>query len=211
MGKAEFLRDLDATKEQYSFLEYEYTDNGQFPHKVTIDFDVTDGDGTQWGTFSASIYFHYTYPKGFALVKDGSKEFPWEIDWHIDEKSGFCCVCGPIEREEKAISGISVTSFVKDYVIPFYANQVYKREFGQYKNGEYAHNDEGIWQALEDEFETTNRKQIAQYLKLSGIKRGRNEVCFCESGKKYKKCHLNRIGYIKAVAKQLSNNADLKL
>lgn len=87
--------------------------------------------------------------------------------------------------------------------MPFYANQIHKKEFGHYKNGEYGHYEEGIWEALEEEFATSNREDILLILGRMNSKRGRNEVCFCGSGKKFKKCHINRIVYIEAVAKQI--------
>ena len=74
---------------------------------------------------------------------------------------------------------------------------------GGYKNGEYAHNEEGVWEALEEEFKSKDRIKIRRFLSEMRIKRGRNDICFCGSGKKYKKCHLPRIKIIKDVSKRL--------
>ncbi|GLU43274.1 SEC-C domain-containing protein [Allomuricauda sp. NBRC 101325] len=202
----QFIRDLDEAKRLFPSLEYHHLPNKRFVHKVTGTFDIIDGEENHWGAFSASLYFTDSYPKGFALLKDNSRAFPWDLNWHIDEKTGLCCVCGPIEREERAAKGISILGFIEGYVIPFYANQIYKKEFGFYKNGEYAHFIEGIWEALEEEFGTSDRKQIKLMLNQMRSKRGRNEDCFCGSGIKFKKCHMNRIPYIEAAAKQISLN-----
>lgn len=202
----QFIKDLEEAQRLYPSLEYDYLPHKRFSHKVTGTFDIIDGEEYHWGAFSASLYFTDYYPKGFALLKDNSKAFPWDLNWHIDEKTGLCCVCGPIEREEKAAQPISILSFIEAYVIPFYANQIHKREFGSYKNGEYAHFREGIWEALEEELCTSDRKKIMLLLTKMRCKRGRNEVCFCGSGNKFKKCHMNRIPFIEAAAREILNN-----
>ena len=204
MIEDQFIKDLEEAQRLFPSLEYDYLPNKRYAHKLTGTFDIIDGEENHWGAFSASLYFADYYPKGFALLQDNSKAFPWDLNWHIDEKTGLCCVCGPIEREERAAKAISILGFIEAYVIPFYANQIHKNEFGFYKNGEYAHFKEGIWEALEEEFGTSDRKKITLLLIQMRSKRGRNEICFCGSGIKFKKCHMNRIPYIDAAAKQIS-------
>lgn len=43
--------------------------------------------------------------------------------------------------------------------------------------------EEGLWYYLDGELKPTETAQAAQQ------KLGRNDICFCGSGKKYKKCH----------------------
>ncbi len=191
MGRKEFLKDLDMAREVYPFLEYEYIEDKVYPYKITDDFEITDDEGNHWGTFRASVYFHHTYPKGFAVLVDESKSFPWKIDWHTSD-NGECCVCSPLENIKMTTKPITILSFIENYVLRFYANQIYRREYGQYKNGEYSHNAEGVWEVFEEEFHTTNRKEIFRLIHQMNIKRGRNELCFCGSGKKYKNCHIYR-------------------
>ncbi len=204
MGQEEFIKDLELAKGIYPFIDYEYREGKEYPYKITDDFEILDDEGNHWDTFRASIYFHHRYPKEFPLLQDKSKAFPWKVDWHISPRDGDCCVCGAIEQEEHARSGISILKYIDQYVIPFYANQVYKMEFGHYKNGEYAHNEEGVWETLEEEFGTKDRVKIKRFLKKMEIKRGRNDICFCGSGIKYKKCHLLRINIIENVVKRVS-------
>lgn len=192
MGQKDFLKDLKLTKRDYPFMEVEPTEYRDYPFKIADDFEVTDHEGNHWGTFRASVYFPRTYPKGFPVMVDLSKTFPWEVDWHMSPHDGQCCVCGVIEKEEVGRKGITLLEFIQKYVLRFYANQVYRTKYGQYKNGEYAHDGEGVWEALEEEFNTTDRVKIRRLLVEIRTKRGRNEVCFCGSGKKYKKCHLGR-------------------
>ena len=199
----EFLKDLSEAKEKYPFLDYNFRKGKEYPHKITENFEISDNEGNHWGAFLASVYFHHKYPKGFPLLQDQSKAFPCVVDWHISPRDRSCCVCGVIEQEEGAKSGISILKFIDKYVIPFYANQLYRKHFGQYKNGQYSHDEEGIWEALEDEFKTKDRKEIKILLKEMRKKRGRNDVCFCGSGIKFKKCHLSRKNSIEKVIKIL--------
>lgn len=203
MGETEFIKDLVIAQKLFPFIEYEFREGKVYPHKISDDFEVSDDEGNHWGTFHASIHFPDTYPKGTPIMQDLSQSFPWEDDWHISPKTGECCVCGPIEKEEKSINGITIEGFIKNYVIPFYANQIYRKEYGHYKNGEYSHYAEGIWEDLEEEFQTKDRTLIVNYIEQIKFKRGRNAECFCGSGRKYKKCHLNRIRYIEALSKKL--------
>lgn len=203
MVQDQFINDFNKAKEEIPFLSYKYDENLKYCHIVKGDFEIIDHEENHWGTFSASLYFPFTYPKGFALLKDESKVFPWCLDWHIDKDSGLCCVCGPIENAEQSAAGITVNGFINDYVIPFYANQIFKREFGYYKNGEYGHFEDGIWEALEEEFNVSEKKEIVRMLNQMKTKRGRNQICFCGSGKKFKRCHLNRIKILSKVAQSI--------
>ncbi len=204
MEKKQFTRDLKMVQNEFPFMEYEYSKGKIYPYKITDDFEISDNEGNHWGTFRASVYFHHSYPKEFPVLLDESKIFPWENDWHISPNTGECCVCSIIEKEEVAKSGISLLDFILKYVRPFYANQLYRQEFGEYKNGEYAHHGEGVWQALEEEFNTMDRSKIRQFLMDMRTKRGRNDVCFCGSGKKYKKCHLTRTKLLETVMKKIN-------
>lgn len=93
-SKERFLRDYEIVRKEYPFIfgriVAEWTE-----HLFLIegDFPIIDSEGGDWGTYSASIHLHKSYPKGFALLRDRSKVFPWNLDWHMDVKTGLCCVC----------------------------------------------------------------------------------------------------------------------
>lgn len=200
MDSKHFIEDFNRAKEKYPNLVCHNPTFLDYPYKISSNFKIIDSENYHWGTFKGSIHFHSSYPKGFALLQDESKTFPWNLDWHIDGQFGLCCVCGPLENIEKSSKGISVLSFIENYVFRFYANQIYRREFGHYKNGDYSHFEEGVWEALEEEFGTSDRSRILTSLKSMGTKRRRNEICFCGSGLKFKKCHLYRIQFLKDLA-----------
>ena len=163
MGRIEFLKDLSEAKKQFPFIDYEYLDGKEYPFKITDDFEVSDDEGNHWATFRASVYFHQFYPKEFPILQDLSRIFPWNEDWHISPIDRVCCVCGVIEQEEYSETGISILKFISGYIIPFYANQVYRTEYGQYRNGDYAHD--------EKEYGNLSKKSLTQKteLKLKGF------------------------------------------
>src|SRR5690606_15934702 len=103
-------------------IHYEHKDGYEYCHKLHGEIDIIDGEGTYWGTFLLYVYFHHSYPKGFAILVDHSKAFPWTYKWHISEK-GECCVCSPLEKIQRSQSRITVLGFMDEYVVPFYSNQ----------------------------------------------------------------------------------------
>lgn len=195
----DFVRDFREACLEFPELQLHVIEDKQYCYKLEGDFQIIDEEGFHWGTFHASIYFTDNYPKGFPILQDHSKAFPWTDEWHIAPEDGLCCVCGPIEQAEKSLSGIKVLDFITMYVFPFYANQIYKSEYGSYKNGEYAHEFDGLWQALFEEFNVSSKEEVKMLLSKMDAKIGRNDPCFCGSERKFKKCHLNRIEIIEEV------------
>jgi uncharacterized protein YchJ len=61
-----------------------------------------------------------------------------------------------------------------------------------YKNGDYRHGINGYIEYYSDLFKTDNKTLWKEYFDyafdLKKIKIGRNDPCFCGSGKKYKNC-----------------------
>ncbi len=108
------------------------------------------------------------------------------IDLHMYSDDGACCLGikpGP-ERNLK------VSNFILNLIIPFFYRLSYTEKFGitAARNdlwGEYSHGEKGL-----REYE----KEIFNIYKLD---LGRNDLCPCGSGKKYKKCHLNEAEHMK--------------
>ncbi len=85
---------------------------------------------------------------------------------HINP-DGDCCL-GLFKNAEAQ----NILEFIKQYVLPFFVWRAYKQKYDEIPPwGEWSHCDEGI-----KEFKN-NFKKI-----------GRNDMCPCGSGKKYKKC-----------------------
>ena len=87
---------------------------------------------------------------------------------------------------------LRLKGFLEHLVIPFFYRLAYTAQFGitaSERNlwGEYSHGEVGIWE---------------HRIELSAIAQrnpGRNEVCPCGSGKKFKKCHLGEVEALRAL------------
>ena len=99
------------------------------------------------------------------IAQETNKE---EIDLHLYPSDGSCCLGICINPN------ISLSAFIFNIVCPYFVWQAY---FSKYRDippcGEYSH-------------DTNVKQEFSQDLD----NRGRNELCICGSGKKYKKCCL---------------------
>lgn len=108
------------------------------------------------------------------------------IDLHIFPHDSACCLgikCTP-ERN------FGIKRFIEELVIPFFYRLSYTEKFGitAARNdlwGEYSHYEEGL------------REYAKEIFNIYKLDLGRNDLCPCGSGKKYKKCHLNEVEYMK--------------
>lgn len=108
------------------------------------------------------------------------------IDLHIFSNNGACCLGIRHIPDRK----LRVKNFILTLVIPFFYRLSYTEKFGitAARNdlwGEYSHGEKGQIEYIEE----------LRYLAEHDL--GRNSLCPCGSGKKYKKCHLEEVGPIK--------------
>ncbi len=109
------------------------------------------------------------------------------IDLHINPEDNTCCL--GIKRPENQT--LRIKSFMHERVIPFFYRLSYVEKFGTDVSNndrweEYSHGDEGI------------REYLAEMINYARYDLGRNDLCPCDSGKKYKKCHFNDVEPIKS-------------
>ncbi|MBK7182138.1 MAG: SEC-C domain-containing protein [Saprospiraceae bacterium] len=198
-----FYKDFIKAKGHFPSIEYEILKSDQFKYRLHGNLQITDEEGTLWGIFQAAIYFKSNYPLGFASLQELSNNIPREVSRHIN-KEGFCCVCNPLEALRMELRPNSIIDFIENYTIPFFANQIYCDKFGSFKNGEYSHGNDGIWESFEEEFNTKNRIEIQSKLDYIQKKPGRNELCYCGSNRKIKNCHWESAERIRKLLKRLA-------
>ena len=101
--------------------------------------------------------------------------------------------------------------FIENELIPFLANQLYRKEVGQYLN-EYSHGISGIREFYCELFKTDEVSLWIRCVKhaFSPKEISRNDICYCGSGIKYKKCHKQTDEKLKQVGKEQILN-DFKL
>ena len=108
------------------------------------------------------------------------------IDLHFYSDDDACCL-GLKFRDNKSFS---IRGFLMELVIPFFYQLSYTEKFGIDASrkdlwGEYSHGEKGRWEHL---------IEISNFAKQN---LGRNDLCPCGSGKKYKKCHLGEVESLK--------------
>lgn len=135
-------------------------------------------------------------------------------DFHINSKTGECCLAPDVECCCVLSKDYNLFDFTEKLVVSFFATLFYKTKMGEWPYGDYAHYEEGLLEYYSLKLGVQKDFVVAGLEILVGRNKiGRNEVCFCNSGKKYKKCHREVIEGIqcKVDKRYLENNLELLL
>jgi hypothetical protein len=159
--------------------------------KLQGPLKIFDRDDYKREVFETKITIPYSkYPYAFPSLKEISNKIPKTPERHING-DGTCCVAVSQEERIRSQKGIKIFDFIKEYAIPFLANQIYFEETGEWYNGEYPHGKEGELYYYKKEFKTHSLAVILKGLEIviNEKKIKRNNYCFCGSYKKFKNCH----------------------
>ena len=118
----------------------------------------------------------------------------WNVklaDLHFYSDDDACCL-GLKFRDNRSLT---IRDFLEKLVIPSFYRLSYTEKFGIAASqndlwGEYSHGEKGEWEYLTDIF------------KFAKLNPGRNGLCPCGSGKKYKQCHLGEVESFKRKCRQ---------
>ena len=148
--------------------------------EIEICLSILDGNG--WPKVYEVGRRHYQ------IAKKCNVEI---IDLHFYSDDDTCCL-GLKFRDNKILS---IRDFLMELVIPFFYQLSYTEEFGIAASrkdlwGEYSHGEKGEWEHLIEISNFANQNP------------SRNDLCPCGSGKKYKKCHLGEVEYLKRTQKE---------
>ena len=149
------------------------------------------------GSFLIEIKHREEFPYRFPILYEVGGDIPNIADRH-KYSDGICCITVLPDEILKCKNGISILTFIEEYAIPYFANQVYYLQDGIYMNGEYSHGKDGYIEFYTKFFKTADsskwREDVERVNSGTIIKMDRNKPCFCGSGLKYKHCH-NKIYY----------------
>ncbi len=147
----------------------------------------------EFDRYNVSIRFPDIYPRCFPKVIETSKKIPRKDFRHVNPDQTLCLA---VEPEEKAIvkNGIRFKYFLDKVLVPHLARETFREINEAYPDGEYAHGSNGVWEFYESVLEVKNRSLIISELEsiIFSKWQSRNERCNCGSGKKFKKCHLEK-------------------
>jgi len=184
-----FYRQLDSVIKKYPNLKIAEFD-GEFGIKGILD--ILNEENEVVGSFSIEIKYRLEFPYRFPLLYEVGGDIQNEADWH-KYPDGRCCITVDPDEILKCKDGISVITFIENYAIPYFANQIYRFQNDKYLNGEYSHGFDGFREFYSELFKTTDTSKWREYVDIvsSGktLKMDRNKPCFCGSGLKYKFCH----------------------
>lgn len=175
------------------FPSLEYVENTNKTSELIGFIDIFDKDEEiYYDTFKIKIKIPKKYPYGFPTLYEIGDKIPKIDDRHIFKEDNSCCVCVLQEISKESSKGITIFEYINKYVIPYLANQVYYEKSKEWANGDYKHGFEGRLQYYEEMFKSEDIEFIQNELnQFLHFKKNRNDICFCSSGRKYKKCHLS--------------------
>ncbi len=162
-------------------------------------------------TFTLLITFPKEYPNQcLPIVKEVSHKIPRTPDRHV-YSDGRLCITTPIKEFLICKAGITLIQFLEDILRPFLATQmaISIGWLNSFPQGEYSHGFEGIYQSYSEFFNLKDVDKIVVGLQMALNRNQRNKHCFCGSGKKLKKCHINQISTLHGMSKS-QIESDLK-
>lgn len=161
------------------------------------------------GHFLVEVHCSEKFPFRFPTLFESGGEIPNEANSHKNMDTS-CCITVLSDEILKCKNGIVVSLFIEKYAIPYFANYIYKKQTGKYKNGEYAHGLGGIIQFYKSMMKTDDQDLWIQFYKNTfrnlKIESGRNDPCFCGSGSKYKQCHLGVFNNLRLIGEEQIRN-----
>lgn len=182
--------------------------------------DLISDQGVIEDTYTIEIHPTEGYPFRFPLVYETGGRIPKNIDWHIFETDGHCCIKTIPEEILTCKEGITLTLFIRVEVVPYFFNQTFRRKRGYYLN-ERPHGDVGEIEFFKEVLDTNDILKVPKWLYFISK---RNEPtrtekkCFCGSGRMYRHCH--RLAYRKLssfsnnellfFAKRITNSLEFK-
>jgi hypothetical protein len=157
--------------------------------KIAGSIDLIDDSCEFWNDYEIEIQIPQNYPEKPPVLIEISNKVPKNSDWH---NRGSCCVAPEALIYHKLEGKLTLISWMEEFVIPYFANHVYRRETNAYANGEYSHATPGIIEGYKNIFNIDDNTEVYKTLEhiYKYLDCERNDKCFCMSGKKFKKCYM---------------------
>lgn len=154
-------------------------------------------------TYQLEIHQSDEYPFSFPWVYETGGKIPINIDWHIYEDTGRCCIKVPPEEEVICKKGLSLADFIKLELLPYLFNQTFRRDNGYFIN-ERGHGVLGLLEYYGEKLGTTNVAEIIRllYYIYKNPEPNRVAECFCGKKQKYRRCHRDAYQLLSLIKKE---------
>lgn len=206
-----FNNQLNSVVEQYKNFSVKNKDGNKYLQGI---LDIPNEDGDIVDSFLIEIKCSLKFPCRFPILQEIGQKIPCKIDWHKYQDE-ICCITVEPDEIVKCKSGVTVLGFIKNYAIPYFANHIYRKETGEYRNGEYAHGVDGLKQYYTELLKTDDYSKWQIYYKNVfdnlPYNKDRNKLCFCGFGIKFKKCHYLIFEELEKLGKEKVNEYFLKI
>ena len=154
-------------------------------------------------TYHIQIILPNDYPNNIPIVFEIGGDIPKVLNRHIND-NGSCCLTINDEIKTKYKKDYFLKDFLDDFVNPYFANQLYYEQTGNWLNGEYSHGMLGKWEYLTDKTNIQNNSLLLNFIRIAEKNiPNLNKKCPCKSNKPLKKCHLNTVLQIKRILPNL--------
>lgn len=186
-GIAKFNEEADFVNSMYPSLSKFERDGKTFIAGYVI---LTDAGGNEIDRYAVEINPVADYPNRFPHVFETGGRIPVNIEWHVFETDGHCCLMNLADELLTCKAGITITSFIEHQVKPYFFNQLHRERHGYFIH-ERAHGLQGELEFFFDLFRTTDLTKLYEMMRFVANRRepGRSEKCFCGAKEKYRRCH----------------------
>lgn len=171
--------------------------------------DIIDGTGKVWKSFQVEIKSSESYPNAFPRLYETNNAFPKNADWHVYENDFSCCVDIPMSEKIICAKGLHIVDYIKQFAIPYFANQLFRIREGYYLYGEYSH---GIKGRLEFYQSKLKAKNLAELIKMFDLiikdyKPNRRAICpFCQK-EKFRRCHRDSFNEMQQIKEYIAQDS----
>jgi hypothetical protein len=177
-------------------------------HFLKGSLDIIDGTGKLWDTYEVEIKGSENYPYTFPKLFETNNAFQKNADWHVYENDFSCCV--DVTPNEIIIckEGLNVFDYIKQYAIPYFANQTYRSREGYYLYGEYSHGILGRLEFYQSKLKAKNPTELIKMFDLiiKNYNPDRRAICpFC-CKEKFRRCHRDAFRDLQLMKGLLAND-----
>ncbi|MGG7552445.1 SEC-C metal-binding domain-containing protein [Chryseobacterium arthrosphaerae] len=144
------------------------------------------------------------YPNAFPEMLSIDDKIDKNHDYHIDSK-GEVCFEHTYIANRMALGGIRLYDFI-NYYLPKYFSWILVKKYGNSDIlEEWLHQEKGTIQFYQEILDTTDNKKIYHFLEqyCNKSKIQPNDVCYCGSRIKLKKCHYDAAILLKSTQKKI--------
>lgn len=179
-----------------NFPDLSLTEQKGNKYIIEGEIDIFDSEDSYCDSFNVKLIKFTNKPNSFPFLFEIGDRIEKIDDRHI-AKDGLCCVCIMHEQELREYRPLSLMQYMNEYCIPYFANQIYYEKEGKWAGSDYDHGTHGVLQYYQEQFKIREVNKITLELRHFLITNQKHyELCFCNSGEKYKKCHKKQHDFL---------------